>query len=134
MNRREAREQAFSIIFEYSFHAGEDADELYRAGCVARGEEECDYARDALRGVIAHLPEIDACIARHATGWRPERISAVSRAILRLAIYEMLYVEDVPAVVAVNEAVELAKKYDADKAPAFVNGLLNAAMKEATLA
>ena len=76
------------------------------------------------------LEELDGLIARHSRGWRPDRITPVSRSILRLGIYEMRYVEDVPAAVAINEAVELTKRYDAEKARSFVNGVLNSVKDE----
>ena len=69
--------------------------------------------------------EIDATIGEHAHGCKTQRLSRVSRAILRLAVYELLYEKDIPASVTINEAVELSKKYDEEKARAFVNGVLN---------
>ena len=69
-------------------------------------------------------------IGRHSNGWRPDRIAPVSRNLLRLCIYEMLYVENIPAAVSINEAIELVKKYDDAKMRAFVNGLLNGAKDE----
>ena len=69
--------------------------------------------------------QIDALVERYSNGWKVKRISRISLAILRLCIYEMLYVEDIPFSVSINEAVELCKKYNDDKAPAFVNGILN---------
>ena len=77
-----------------------------------------------------HLSEIDALLGRHAKGWRTERLSRVSRAVLRLGAYELVWAEKIPAPVAINEAVELAKKYDDPKARAFINGVLNAIKKE----
>ena len=77
-------------------------------------------------GVAEKKDELDALISESAQKWRLERLSATSLSIMRLATYEMLYVEDVPFSVAINEAVELAKTYDHDKAPKFINGILNA--------
>ena len=76
-----------------------------------------------------HLSELDELISAHAVGWKSERLSKVSRAIMRLCIYEMLYSDDVPASVAINEALEIAKIYDHDKAPSFINGVVNAVAK-----
>ena len=75
-------------------------------------------------GTMAHLEEIDNIIGSYAKGWTVERMSKVDKAILRLAVYEIKYAPDVPDGVAVNEAVELAKVYSSDEAPAFINGIL----------
>ena len=77
-------------------------------------------------GVADNVVDIDALIAKCSVGWKTERMTHVSRAILRLAVYEMLFMEDIPVRVTINEALELAKKYDEEKARAFVNGVLNA--------
>ncbi len=75
---------------------------------------------------MAHLEEIDALIGRFAKGWKTRRLSRVSRAVLRLGTYELRFAGNVPSVVAINEAVELSKKFDDPRARAFVNGVLNA--------
>ena len=79
---------------------------------------------------MEHLTEIDALLSRHAKGWRTDRLSRISRAVLRLGTYEVVFAEKIPAPIAINEAVELAKKYDDPKARAFINGVLNAIKKE----
>ena len=84
-----------------------------------------EYIRSVYFGVAEHLDEIDTLITDNARGWKVSRISAVSRSILRLAVYEMLYCEDIPESVSLNEAIELCKKYDEEKARAFLNGVLN---------
>ena len=76
------------------------------------------------RGTLAHIGDIDARISENAKGWRLDRIARMSLAIMRLCVYELLYTE-VPTPIAINEAVELAKAYDGDDAPAFINGILN---------
>ena len=76
-----------------------------------------------------HLEEIDQIMARHANGWKPSRITPISRSAIRLCIFEMKYMDDVPHKVAINEAVELVKKYGAEEDPAFVNGVLGSIMK-----
>jgi hypothetical protein len=79
---------------------------------------------------MEHLPTIDALLGRHAKGWRTDRLSRVSRAVLRLGAYEVVYADKIPAPIAINEAVELAKKFDDPKARAFINGVLNAIKNE----
>ena len=85
------------------------------------------YIKSVVYGVMDKYDELIEIIGENlAAGWKPERISKVARAVLLLAIYEIKYVEDVPEKVAINEALELAKKFEDEKAPAFVNGILNA--------
>ena len=88
------------------------------------GAELTEYAQALVRGVVAHQGRIDGIISEHAHGWTLERMPAVDRAILRLATWELLYSDDVPAAVAVDEAVELAKTLSTDDSPRFVNGVL----------
>jgi len=83
------------------------------------------YLRRVYFGVGEHRDELDEIINRHAKGWKMTRISRVSRSLLRLSAYEMLYCEDIPNSVSINEAIELCKKYDEEAARPFVNGVLN---------
>lgn len=89
------------------------------------------FTRQLAEGVIEHLEELDAAIATHAEGWELDRIAPLERNIMRVALYEMRYSEDVPDEVAIDEAVEIAKKYSGTDAPGFVNGILGAAAREA---
>lgn len=86
-----------------------------------------DYTVTLVRGVVEHRDEIDRVIAEHAEGWTLPRMPAVDRAVLRLGVYELLF-GDVPAAVAINEAVELAKTLSTDDSPRFVNGVLASAL------
>ncbi len=130
MTRREAREEVFRLLFETEFHRGVPAEEVLSLAADDRGFDSTGYIRQVYLGVQENLAELDALIARHSRGWRPDRITPVSRSILRLGIYEMRYVEDVPPTVAINEAVELTKKFDVEKARSFVNGVLNGVKDE----
>lgn len=94
-------------------------------------EESFDYARRLLTGVEEHAEMIDEQIRRHAENWRLERMPVIDRNILRLAIYEMLYESNVPKVVIVDEAIELAKKFGSENSGRFVNGLLDGVLKAA---
>lgn len=123
MKRSEQREQAFSILFEQTF-GDVPFDELADNALLARDLEICDYAEKVVKGVEAHREEIDAEIETRAIGWQKKRISKVALAILRLAVYEMRYEEEVPVAVSANEAVELAKKYATKEDASFVNGIL----------
>jgi len=92
------------------------------------GDQE-DYVRQTLQGIIEHQEEIDRLIAEKAVGWRLERLVSVDRNILRLGIYELLY-SDIPGEVAINEAVELSKKYSTEHSHIFINGILDRIWKE----
>ncbi len=130
MNRREAREAVFSLLFETEFKTDEARADIFALSCENREIAEDLYVRSAYFGVCEHLAELDEIINRHAKGWKTSRISKVSRSILRLCVYEMLYCKDIPHSVSLNEAVELSKKYDEEKARAFVNGVLNSVKNE----
>ena len=125
MKRSEAREYAFKLIYESDIQKDKPISDL-----IADTAEEQEFTADSyicktLSGICEYREELDAIISENAHGWKLSRISRVSGAILRLGIYEMLYGE-IPFGVAINEAVELAKKYDHDKSPKFINGILNA--------
>ncbi|MBQ8342436.1 MAG: transcription antitermination factor NusB [Clostridia bacterium] len=125
MNRREAREAVFELLFETEFRADEQKEEIFAISTENREIVPDAYISAAYFGVQEHLEEIDELINAHAKGWKTNRISRVSRSILRLCVYEMLYCKDIPESVSINEAVELCKKYDEEKARPFVNGVLN---------
>lgn len=131
MNRRLARENVFTLLFETAFHKDRSAEEIYETAMEIREWEEDDYRREAFFGTLAHKDELDDRIAANSHGWKKERISPVALAIMELSAYEMLYREDIPVNVSLNEAIELVKTYDEESARAFVNGILNAIAKEA---
>jgi len=136
MKRRDARETAFALIYETSFIADNEeitSDEVLALALRCRDLEVDEYVRDVLNGVRERAAELDEKIAESVVGWKLERLSRVTQAIMRLAIYEMFYREDVSYSIAINEAVELAKKYDHEKAPRFVNGVLNSVATKAGL-
>ncbi len=123
-----AREFVFAILFAKTFAPEEAADVVWAReleNADAEFGEQIDYVHGTFFGVNDRLAEIDEKIEQAAKGWALSRLSKVSISIMRLCVYEMLAVEDVPKRVALNEAVELAKKYDDDSAPAFINGVLN---------
>ena len=128
--RKEAREEAFRLLFETEFRMAEEPDAIYALSTDNREVAENAYIKAVYFGVREHLEEIDAIIVNHAKGWKPERITPVSRSAIRLCIYEMLYMKDIPMAVSLNEAIELVKKYDDSKVRAFVNGVLNGAKEE----
>lgn len=124
MNRYKQREQAFLLMFENAFQQGsaEDLIELFSENI----EEVGDYAKRIFVGASDSAEELDDIISRYSTGWKLSRIPKVNSSILRLAVYEMKYVDEVPDSVAINEAVELAKKFSGKDDSAFINGILGA--------
>ncbi len=128
--RQQARDEVFKMLFEHAFNPEKSAEDIYRDALSARAFREDSYILKTLLGVFTHMEELDAEIERHAVGWKRNRISPTSVAVMQLCLYEMKYCLDIPLRVSLNEAVELAKRYDEEKARGFVNGILNAAMKE----
>jgi N utilization substance protein B len=149
--RREARERAVQFIFQHDLNPPEDLDQALeqfwasqRAAAIA-GEKGVatwgqkaelpppspedaatrQFADPLIRGTLEHRSEIDEVIKKHATNWDLHRIAAVDRNILRLALYEMLHREDIPPVVSINEAVDIAKKFSTEDSGKFVNGILD---------
>ncbi len=130
LTRKEAREEAFRLLFETEFQKDADPAEIYAVAKEEREFAENAYIKTVYFGVREHLEEIDELIMRHSKGWKTSRITPISRSVIRLCIYEMLYMEDIPAAVSLNEAVELVKQFDDLKMKAFVNGLLNGVKTE----
>lgn len=130
IKRREARELVVGLLFEIEFKTDEDVLEIYNLSVEDRDIPEDDYIKRAYFGVCEHREQIDELIGKNARGWKVSRISKLSRSILRLSVYEMLFEEKIPKSVSINEAVELTKKFDDPKAKAFVNGILNSIKNE----
>lgn len=129
--RSQARDAAFTQVFQMSLHE-DDMDVILDELLQARPECESNlgYITQIIDGVKTHKDELEALISQHLKpGWSISRISKVSLAILKLSIFEMKYLNDVPAKVAINEAVELAKRYGDEHDPNFVNGLLGSVFK-----
>ena len=125
MVRREAREVLFTLVFEYSYKPQLDYAQVYALAISERGIEDDEYLKKGFEGVITNLEVIDQKIGENLNGWNVSRLAKPTLAILRVCVYEMLYCDDIPFNVSINEAIELAKKYDDDKAPKFINGVLN---------
>ena len=124
MSRTEQREQAFCLVFQNLFN-NEETLAIYEENVAKVG----NYARALFEGVDSKIEELDEIINAYSKGWKTNRLPKVNLAILRLAIYEIKYVDDVPASVAINEAVELAKKYSGEGDYSFINGVLGSVAK-----
>ena len=127
MTRREIREQVFKMLFRVEFYNQEEMSEqiaLCEDDACSWKEKDKSYIFEKVEKISEKLEEIDAKINEVSEGWKTGRMGKVDLTLIRLAVYEMLYEEDVPAKVAINEAVELAKQYGTDNSPSFVNGVL----------
>ncbi len=128
MTRHELREQVFKLLFRVEFNSLEDMDEqvkLFYTDLDNKGtEEDNDYIHKKFDEIKDKLPELDSLINEKAENWNTDRMGKVELTILRLAIFEIKFDNDIPTNVAINEAVELAKKFGQDNSGAFVNGVL----------
>ena len=122
MGRRELREQVFKLLFRVEFNAREEIAE--QEDFFFRDEENGMSENEKFHKIIENLDRIDAALNDRVEGWETSRMGKVDLTILRLAVYEILYDEEIPTGVAINEAVELAKKFGQDSSSSFVNGVL----------
>lgn len=130
IKRKEAREMLFGLLFEKEFKCDEAVDGIYEISAENREIPENAYIKDSFFAICQKSELLDDIISKYAKGWKADRLSRVSRSVIRLAVYEMLFCSDIPANVSISEAVELAKKYGEDKARAFVNGVLSGINKD----
>lgn len=128
MNRRQAREEAFILIFEKHFNSL-TTDEILEIATEVRDLEPDDYIKSVFSGVYDNLEFLDNTISENSIGWKINRISKTSLCILRLAIFEIKFMDDIPVSVSINEAVELAKKYSTPEDASFINGILSSVSK-----
>jgi N utilization substance protein B len=124
-SRHQSRERALQILFQYDIHGkpGVWLDEFWKHYRVS--EDVKAFAEQLVNGVLEHKKDLDALIGKYAINWKVSRMQIVDRNILRLGAYELLHLNEVPAKVSVNEAIELAKDFGDDEAAKFVNGILD---------
>ena len=127
MTRRAIRENVFKMLFRVEFH--EEGEMTGQLGMIEDEvenikKEDAEYINNKCNDIISKIDEIDEIINSSTTGWKTSRMAKVDLSIIRLAVYEIKYEEDIPAKVAINEAVELAKLYGTDNSASFVNGVL----------
>lgn len=126
MSRREAREHVMKLLFQKEFALEEDYSELAQdyleRNKITNGQ--ISFIMGEYEGTIKYQNKIDEILAKHSKNWKLSRMAKLDLTILRLAVYEIYYADEIPNNVAINEAIELAKKYSSDEAPAFINGLL----------
>jgi N utilization substance protein B len=128
--RRQARELALQLLYQHELTrmSPEDMQSRFEAWRSAP-ESVSAFADDLLRGTLAHLAEIDRELDLQTAHWRLERLAAVDRNILRMALYEILFHDDTPRAVVIDEAIEIAKKFGAEESARFVNGVLDGFVK-----
>ena len=127
MKRTEQREHIFKMLFSVDFNEGSEQSEqatLYLEQIEDAKEKDIEYIRAKVQKITDKIEEIDELLNSHTKGWKTTRMNKVDLTILRLAVYEIKWDEDVPAGLAIDEAVNLAKTYSSDEGPAFVNGVL----------
>ena len=127
MKRSELREHIFKIVFEMEFNDSSEIEEqlvLYFEQLEEAKEKDLKYIKAKSEKIAGHIPEIDKLISNASKGWKTTRMNKVDLSILRLAVYEMKWDDDIPEGVAIDQAVELAKKYSSDEGPSFINGVL----------
>lgn len=133
MTRKKIRENLYIMLFRLDFYNKEDvknqAENYLEEEIENASEKDKEELRNKFSIVLEHLEEIDAQIESKSRGWTVNRIAKAELTVLRLAVFELLYADDVPDGVAINEAVELSKIYCADKAKGFINGILASVVK-----
>lgn len=132
MSRKKARDNAFKCVYELEFCDKNDVEKVLKY-CYEENEnteEEIAYIDQVLKGVLENISNIDKLILSNLKNWTLDRIAKIDLAILRIAIFEIMYMQDIPEKVSVNEAVELAKEYGNNDSRAFVNGILAKILKD----
>lgn len=124
MNRREARKQAFLLLFQYKFQPDETERLLKDFFAENNAGDQRDYIEKVVMGTVNAIEELDRVLGEYSKDWQVDRIASVSLAVLRLGAYEILHMADIPPAVSVNEAVALAKEFEGEEAAPFVNGIL----------
>ena len=129
-SRRQAREKALQFLYAHEINPPENLEEELDRFWISQSSQKLpenlrDFSDPLIRGVIEHRENIDSLIRQHSRNWDFNRIAVVDRNMIRLAIYEMLHCMDIPPVVSINEAIDIAKRFSTDESGRFVNGILD---------
>ena len=127
--RRRAREIALQVLYQREFNQAEEALDLFWNNFEAL-KGAMDFSERIIRGVEQHREDLDRIIEKYSSHWRIDRMAHVDRNILRIAVYELLYCDDIPPKVAINEAIDIGKKYGSEDSGAFINGVLDKVKSE----
>lgn len=125
ISRKEARNTVYELLFETEFRCDEAPEHILETAVEVRELPVDGYIRTVYFGVLENKEKIDELIGKYSKGWKIDRISRVALCAMRICIYEMLFVKNIPVNVSINEAIELTKRYDEEKTRGFVNGVLN---------
>lgn len=128
MTRSQSRENAFLILFEQQFD--QPLEEILELAKEVNDMEISEFSLQLVNGVNDNIDETDACFEQHLKKWKKSRLSKTALSILRLATYEMIFEDDIPQSVSINEAVELAKKYSSEEEAALINGVLGSISRQ----
>lgn len=131
MGRKIARESTMKLLYQMQLNEdfSQDAVEIFFDNNSLNSEEDA-YIREVVNGVKDNIEQIDGFIEKYTEGWKIKRIAKIDLSILRIAIYEILYKQEIPPQVSINEAIDIAKKYSTDESSKFINGLLGTFLKE----
>ena len=124
MDKREAREILFTLVYEYEFNTDKSAEEIYDNARNDREFENFRYIKKGLTDIIANKGFLSDVIEKYSSNWKISRIAPVTSSLLYVAIYDMV-IKTTPVGIAINEVLELAKKYDTEQSVSFINGILN---------
>ena len=133
MTRKKVREHIFVLLFRVDFHKKEELTEqvsIYMDELEEASEKEKQEIQDKFYAIVDHMEQLDNMIEDKIRGWKLQRLAKADITLLRLAAYEIVFDEEVPDSVAINEAVEMSKQYGTDKSTSFVNGVLSSIVKE----
>ncbi len=125
-NRRRSRELAMQALFDMDMSLDISAERFERfCSNFNPPEQQLDFARILVQGVMQHREKIDALIEKHSCNWKMSRIACVDRNVMRVAVFEMLYCPEIPTKVSINEAIDIGKRFGTDESGAFINGILD---------
>lgn len=125
ISRKEARTAVYELLFETEFRHDEAPEQIFDTAVEVRELPTDDYVKTVYFGVLENKEAIDELIEKYSKGWKIDRISRAALCAMRICIYEMLHIKNIPVNVSINEAIELTKGYDEEKTRGFVNGVLN---------
>jgi len=129
MSRKQSREFAMQLLYQMELRGDDDREDqlalAFEESELTYSNKDREYIEDIVKGVFNNLAELDEVVEHNAKGWKLSRLAKIDLSILRLCIYEIKYREDIPFIISVNEAVELAKKYGTEDSGSFINGILS---------
>ena len=128
--RRKSRESALQVLYQWDIEQPDDQKGAHFREHLSLKEEKDPFLEQIIQGVLEHCQEIDCLIERYSENWRLNRIAPIDRTILRMAIFELLFCEDIPPKVTLNEAVDLGKRYGSEHSGSFINGILDRILNE----